>query len=96
MYWASKNKKTSVWWNMSSLTKMGKYTLGIYILQSIILETIMAEYIKIDTWGGLLSNLVFDNYILFPIISFVIMVVCAYITKCMEEKAPMSFWLLGK
>ena len=56
----------------------------------------MAEYIKIDTWGGLLSNLVFDNYILFPIISVVIMVVCAYITKCMEEKAPMSFWLLGK
>lgn len=96
MYWASKNKKISEWLNKSTLTKMGKYTLGIYILQSIILETIMAEYIKIDTWGGLLSNLVFDNYILFPIISLMIMVACAYITKWMEEKTPMSFWLLGK
>lgn len=96
MYWSSKNKKISECLNKSSLTKMGKYTLGIYILQSIILETIMAEYIKVDTWGSLLSNLVFDNYILFPIISFMIMVACAYITKWMEEKTPMSFWLLGK
>lgn len=96
MYWASKNKKIRDWVNKSALTKMGKYTLGIYILQSIILETIMAEYIKVDTWDDLLTNLAFDNYILFPIISFVIMVACAYITKWIEEKTPVSFWLLGK
>ena len=75
---------------------MGRYTLGIYILQSIILETIMAEYIKVDTWGGLLANLSFDNYILFPIISYGVMVVCAYTTKWIEKKSPISFWLLGK
>lgn len=96
MYWASKNKIFNEFLNNSLLTKMGRYTLGIYILQSIILETIMAEYIKVDAWDGLFANLSFDNYILFPIVSFVVMVICAYMTKWIEDKNSLSFWLLGK
>lgn len=69
---------------------------GIYILQSIILETIMAEYIKVDTWGSLLANLSFDNYILFSIISYGVMVACAYKTKWIKKESSISFWLLGK
>lgn len=96
MYWASKNKKLNEFLSNSILTKMGRYTLGIYILQSIILETIMAEYVKVDSLGGLFANLSFDNYILFPIVSFGVMVACAYTTKWIEEKVPIRFWLLGK
>lgn len=55
----------------------------------------MAEYIKVDTWGGLFANLSFDKYILFPIVSFALMVVCAHITKWIEGKKTINFWLLG-
>lgn len=74
---------------------MGRYTLGIYILQSIVLETIMAEYIKVDTWGGIFSNLRFDIYILFPLVSFVIMWSCGFVTKQIQSNKTLSFWLLG-
>lgn len=74
---------------------MGRYTLGIYIFQSIVLETIMAEYIKVDTLGGIFANLHFDIYVLFPLVSFVIMWVCAVVTKQIQSNKTLSFWLLG-
>lgn len=73
----------------------GKYTLGIYILQSIILETIMAEYIKVNYWGGIFSSLTFDIYIFFPLVSFVVMMICAYLTIFMSRNYILNFWLLG-
>lgn len=79
----------------SRLTEIGKYTLGIYILQSIILETIMAEYIKVDEWGGIFAYLDFDIYLFFPLLSFVVLIVCAYLTKKIEQYPLLGFWLLG-
>lgn len=63
MYGLSKKSSIKIFLEKSYLTKIGKYTLGIYILQSIILETILAKYIKINTWGGIFSDLNFDIYI---------------------------------
>lgn len=94
-YWMSKNEIINSFFKRSILTEMGRYTLGIYILQSIVLETIMAEYIKVDTWGGLFSNLQFDIYVLFPFVSFFILWFCASITKLIQKHKMMSFFLLG-
>ena len=74
---------------------IGKYTLGIYILQSIILETVMAEYIKVDQWGGIFSSLIFDIYIVFPLISFVVLLLCTELTRLIAHNQFLGFWLLG-
>lgn len=89
------DKPISGFFRKSKLTEMGRCTLGIYILQSIILETILAEYIKVDSWGGIFSNLQFDIYVLFPIISFMIMWLCAFVTMKIQSNMKLSFWLLG-
>ena len=94
-YWASKNLKISELLRKSRLTEMGKYTLGVYILQSLILETIMAEYIKVDLWGGIFANLPFDIYVLFPLVSFFILWLCAFVTKYIQRNKTLGFWLLG-
>ena len=94
-YWLSQNTIFNNYIAGSQLTDIGKYTLGIYILQSIILETVMAEYIKVDSWGGIFSSLDFDIYIFFPFLSFVVLVVCAYLTKKIEKYPLLGFWLLG-
>lgn len=94
-YWLSLNPKFNNYMVGNWLTDIGKYTLGIYILQSIILETIMAEYIKVDGWGGIFTYLDFDIYLFFPLLSFVVLIVCAYLTKKIEQYPLLGFWLLG-
>lgn len=93
--WISKNKKCAEFFAKSKLTMTGKYTLGIYILQSIILETIMAEYIKGNYWGRIFSSLTFDLNIFFPLVSFVVMMTCAYLTIFINRNYVLNFWLLG-
>ena len=95
MYGLSQKSSIKIFLEKSYLTKIGKYTLGIYILQSIILETILAKYIKIDTWGGIFSDLNFDIYIVFPIISFIIMLLCTQISILIQRNKILNFLLLG-
>lgn len=95
-YWLCKNNRIEDWMCRTFMTDMGKYTLGIYIIQSIVLETVMAEYIKVDSYGGIFSNLRFDIFILFPLVSFILMIVFTYMTKQIQVYKNLSFWLLGK
>ena len=95
MYGLSQKPSIKIFLERSYLTKIGKHTLGIYILQSIILETILAKYIKIDTWGGIFSDLNFDIYIVFPIISFIIMLLCTQISILIQRNKILNFLLLG-
>ena len=95
-YWLCKNNRIEDWMCRTFMTDMGKYTLGIYIIQSIILETVMAEYIKVDSYGGIFSNLRFDIFILFPLVSFILMIIFTYMTKRIQVYKNLSFWLLGK
>lgn len=95
MYGLSQKLSVKIFLQKSYLTKIGKHTLGIYILQSIILETILAEYIKIDTWRGIFSNLNFDIYIVFPIISFIIVLLCTQISILIQRNKILNFLLLG-
>lgn len=69
----------------------GKYTLGIYILQSIILETVMAKFIKLDCLG-----FVAFNFIVAPLFSVCVLVTCVVLVKVINKYRILSFWFLGK
>jgi uncharacterized membrane protein YeiB len=68
----------------------GQYTLGVYILQSIILETYMAKYICLDN-----MNFFVFNFIVAPLLSFIILVLCVYIIKLMSKSPTVSFIFFG-
>lgn len=94
MYGLSKINSIKQYLENSYLTKMGRHTLDIYILQSIFLETIL-PIIKIDKLGGVFSNLNFDIYIVFPILSFLIMIICTEIGILIQRNKTLDFLLLG-
>lgn len=58
----------------------GKYTLGIYVLQSFILEDLMARYIDLDK-----INLLFFDFVVVPLISYLIMDFCYHIVLQLEK-----------
>lgn len=95
MYGLSQINSIKNYFEKSYLTEIGKHTLGIYILQSIILETIMPIYIKVDTWGGIFINLNFDIYIIFPIISFLVMLLCTFLSIQIQKNKLLNLLLLG-
>jgi fucose 4-O-acetylase-like acetyltransferase len=69
----------------------GKYTLAIYILQSIILEHYMGMYIKFDGMQFALFN-----FVVAPAISFLVLVVCVYIAKLLMKNRIAAFMLFGQ
>ncbi len=73
-----------------ALCSWGKYTLGIYILQSIILESWMEERIKLDE----LPPFVF-NFIVSPLISIVLILVCVWIVRLINKNRYSALLLLG-
>lgn len=71
--------------------KLGKYTLGIYLIQSVLLEVILSHYFLLDNLK--------DSYlciILFPIIGIAIIAISVYVIRFIETKRIMSLILLGK
>lgn len=66
----------------------GQYTLSIYIFQSIILESMFAYYINIDQ-----TNDWRLNFVLFPIISLIILAICVYLHKAMLKNTMTKFFL---
>ena len=78
------NKLTSI------CCKLGQFTLGIYILQTIILETIMSRLIILD---GL--NFYLFNFIIAPIISLSVLTLCIYIIKYMNKSPSLALFFLG-
>ena len=68
----------------------GKYTLGIYILQSLILETFLARYILLDN-----LNFYVFNFIIAPMLSAFILTLCVYIIKLISKSPRFAFFFLG-
>ena len=68
----------------------GQYTLGIYILQGIILETYMAQYILLDELNWYLFN-----FVVAPIISLLVLFLCVYIIKIMSKSRRLAFLFFG-
>lgn len=72
------------------ICKIGRETLGIYILQTVLLETILKQYV---TYYG--SHVVMD-FVIAPILSLIIMVLCYSITIIMSKNKIAGKLLLGK
>lgn len=72
------------------ICKIGRETLGIYILQTVLLETILKQYI---TFYG--NHSVMD-FVIAPILSLIIMMLCYILTKVMSKSEIIGKLLLGK
>lgn len=71
-------------------TDWGKMTLGIYILQTLLLETILLRYVNFDG----VNDILFD-FVISPLISLAIMMVCVMIIRVIRLNDYASFFLLG-
>ena len=69
---------------------IGQATLGIYVIQAILLETLMSQYISLDTWP------IHMIVLTLPIMSLFVMLVCYEIVRLINCSDIMSFLLLGK
>jgi fucose 4-O-acetylase-like acetyltransferase len=72
------------------ICKIGRETLGIYILQAVLLETILKQYI---TFYG--NHAVMD-FVIAPILSLIMMVLCYSITMVLSKNKITGQLLLGK
>lgn len=73
------------------LCNCGRYTLEIYIIQSILIEKILCNYIKLD----FLDPITF-NFIVIPISSIAILLICIFISIITHKQRFLSLFLWGK
>ncbi|MCM1309923.1 MAG: acyltransferase family protein [Bacteroides sp.] len=69
----------------------GKYTMGIYILQTIFVEILLPPYINMDG-----TNFYFFNFVYTPAISLSVILVCVILVKVLMKNKFAAFLLLGK
>lgn len=72
-------------------SEWGKYTLGIYILQSIILETLMAKFVNLDCFG-----FISFNFLVAPLISVCVLIASVFFVKLVRRWQIISFFFLGE
>lgn len=84
-------KKTRQYSIIELLANQGKYTLEVYILQAIILEKIIAHYLKFD----FMSDFVY-NFIVTPVMAFSLLITFILITKAIYKIPKLGFILFGK
>lgn len=58
------------------LAIQGQYTLAVYVMQTVILETILPKWIFFSS-----SNFSLFNWFIAPILSIIILVICLYLNK---------------
>ena len=75
---------------MGIMSKIGRNTIGIYILQVIVLENVMANFFKLDY----LDSEVF-NWIVAPLLSLAVLYLCMLAIRLLR-KNPVSLFLLGE
>ena len=76
---------------LQNLCAMGSLTLGIYILQSIVLETILARVISLDTLSPWVAQIV-----VMPAVSVVVLLLCVVIIRWLSRSNRLAFFLFGK
>ncbi len=75
----------------NNLCEYGRYTLEVYIMQSILIERILSNYIKLD----FLNPFIF-NIIIMPIFSIAILNICIIFSKATLKQRYLSLLLWGK
>lgn len=76
---------------VSFFCEIGKYTLGIYLLQHIIIELFLGTLVDFTT-----GNYVLDNLVIAPIVAFAVMLLCFGINKVMEKNRYVGLLFFGK
>lgn len=73
------------------ISKMGQYTLGVYILQTFLLERIMAKIIHLNNY-----NYEINILILTPILAFFVFVICVVVDRLISKSKILGSLLFGK
>lgn len=71
---------------VARICEYGQYTLSIYIIQSLLLETILAQIINIDTVNDWKLN-----FVVFPVLSVCILLICIKMHKYMLKNPVTKF-----
>lgn len=78
-------------YNSKYVNKVGQYTLGIYLLQALLIEIILRKYINIGN-----SDTFLYNFVICPAISLIVLIICVSIIDMINRFKVLSFVLLGK
>ena len=73
------------------ICNLGKYTLGIYLIQSVLLETIISHFIS-----SIEMNRIFVYMAIFPIICLMIISLSVYIVRIIESNRILALLMFGK
>ena len=73
------------------ICNLGKYTLGIYLIQSVLLETIISHFIS-----SIEMNRIFVYMAIFPIICLMIISLSVYIVRIIELNRILALLMFGK
>ena len=76
---------------LKKICQYGEYTIGVYILQTFILETIMCQYMNFDNVNSWVFNLAIA-----PVLSVAILALCIYLSKKLNDNRYTAFLFLGK
>ena len=71
------------------ISKYGQLTLGVYILQTILLETILPNYIQFP------NNLPIIYWVIIPVVAFIVVLTCLFLTKLMMRFCIVNKLFLG-
>lgn len=72
-------------------SKIGRETLGIYLLQTIVVETLIWRWLKFDSVDSLLFSI-----IIAPIISIIVLYLCLIMTRFLRKNRLTALLFLGE
>ena len=76
---------------LQKVSKAGQYTLGVYILQTFLLERIMAKIIHLNS-----NNYEINILILTPLLAFLVFVICVVVVRLIFKSKMLGSLLFGK
>lgn len=76
---------------LQKVSKAGQYTLGVYILQTFLLERIMAKIIHLNNF-----NYEINILILTPLLAFFVFVICIVAVRLLSKSKILGSLLFGK
>ena len=82
-----------MWKNfISQLSIMGRYTLGIYVVQTFLIERILSAFIRLDYLS--VSPILID-FVFIPFIGFVLCITCYYIVRITQRNRIINTLFYG-
>lgn len=76
---------------IKTLSTYGEHTIGVYILQTFILETILPQYLNFDN-----TNSFIFNFIIVPVLSALILILCTCLSMALGRNKYTALLFLGK